>query len=500
VLLLGCLVGLQSFHDHISRRRGDLRAAQPWEPYATGPERIKTEALKLPIEELTGLVFGGLIAGFRHQAANITYWRMQRYWEDGHWPRVLGMLKLTCFLDPHFQAAWSMLGWHQAYNLSAEMDKQTFPPIPPERYVSDGMKSYERGLDYNPGSYMLYEDAAWTAFDKAGDMRIATEFLEKALLTWDPEPDVTKKGPLVYTRMLGHAGEKALDMEAALEAYQRVLRMDPDDSVGIGATFTIRERYLPAIRAAERGDIDRAIRLLTEVQWRRPGDPFVPGLLARIYEKAKKDKGAALAAWERSGREWRQKVARAEAYRLMAELGRLDDLGPLVADSQVDVRKLYEYVVWQMNPGGMGVLINIRLGPDGKTISDPRVEDGQVVRIDPSPDPMGRVASLPPGTARWFLNGVLIAEDNTSPYTCTLPLEPYRGSEMDKLLLKVDFVPDGGGRVLWDVVDLVPSWVKPKTEGRPGGPGMPQKMQMPGMPGPGGPAAPPSPSGGGQSH
>lgn len=503
VLLLGCLVGLQSFHDHVSKRRGDLRAAQPWEPYAAGPERIQTEALKLPVEELSGLVFGGLIAGFRHQAANITYWRMQRYWEDGHWPRVLGMLKLTCFLDPHFQAAWSMLGWHQAYNLSAEMDKQPFPPIPPERYVSEGMESYQRGLDYNPGSYMLYEDAAWTAFDKAGDMGVATEFLEKALLTWDPEPDVTKKGPLVYTRMLGHAGEKALEMEAALEAYQRVLRMDPNDSVGIGATFTIRERYLPAIRATERGDPDRAIRLLTEVQARRPGDPFVPGLLATIYEKAKKDKGAALAAWERSAREWRQKVARAEVYRLMTELGRLDDLGPLVADSQVDVRKLYEQVVWQANPNGMGVLINVRQGPNGETISEPRVNDGQVVRIDPSPGAMGAIASLPPGKARWFLNGVLIAEDSTSPYTCALPLEAYRGSEMEKLLLKVDFVPEGGGRVLWDVVDLVPSWVKPKPEGRAGAPGMPQKMQTPPMPGPGGPGAMKTgsaPPGGAQPH
>ena len=87
-----------------------------------------------------------------------------------------------------------------------------------------------------------------------------------------------------FHALYGSALQKLGDVEAALEAYQRVLRMDPNDSVGIGATFTIRERYLPAIRATERGDPDRAIRLLTEVQARRPGDPFVPGLLATIYE------------------------------------------------------------------------------------------------------------------------------------------------------------------------------------------------------------------------
>jgi len=471
VLLLCCLLGLERMHEYMSKRRGELRVAQPWEPYAAGgDERVKTDRLDVPLEEMTGIIFGGLIAGFRHQAANITYWRMQQYWEDGKWHRVLGMLKLTCFLDPHFKDAWTMLGWHQAYNMAAEAEikpeeKRTPQDKSPEFYIAAGLKSYEEGLKYNPGAHILYENAGWTAFDKAGELELASEYIQKALFTWDPDPDVTKQGPRMYRRMLGHAYEKMPDMPRALASYRDLLRYDWADSVGIGATYTIRERYVPALRLLERGgDPQEAIDMLAEVFHRRPTDPLLHGLLAGIYEHDLGDKEAALAAWELGAQGWRNKIARIQALRLTRELGRERDLRGLNYDDQLDAKRFYKDIVWGLHADGMGVLLNVRRGPTPGTYTDGRqVDMDEVIRIDPSTG----VAALGSGTARWYLNGVLMEPTDTDrepPHTFQLDLAPFSESGAEAFLIKVEFKPDGGSRTLWDVASLRMPWTVPQPE------------------------------------
>jgi len=456
IVLLLCFVPLALLHEHIAKRRGDLRVAQPWEPYAAGDRPIMYNATDVPVEELTGIVFGGLIAGFRHQAANITYWRMQRYWEDGHWHRVLGMLKLTCFLDPHFVQAWQMLGWHQAYNMAAEMDRDD-AAIPPERYVEDGLTSFQRGLEFNPGEFVLYEEAAWTAFDKGGRMDEAAELAEKATLTWDPTPDITKDGPLIQGRARAHTPEEVGEVERALEYHHDLMRYMPYDSVGVGATVSMRERYLPAVRAFQRGDEDTAFELIGKIVKDRGRDVIALSLLSQMYLQSRHpDPYGALAAIECAAFDWRNKAARVECARLINEdhliPGRKRDLAGVNYAWQLDVRRLYGNYVKQRP--GMGVALSVRQDDAGQPVAAPVVSDGEIVRIDASPG----AEPLAAGEARFYLDGCRIGTDSEAPYTVRLDLSDYDHQAVQELSLKCEFIPADGSRVRWDVVTVKLPW------------------------------------------
>lgn len=479
VVLLGCLFGLSVFHAHIAKRRGDLRVAQPWEPYAGGDRPIEYSASDIPVEEITGIVFGGLIAGFRHQAGNITYWRMQRYWEDGHWHRVLGMLKLTTFLDPHFIQAWAMLGWHEAYNMAAEMDTDD-PTTAPETYIQQGLDSYERGLAFNPGEYELYEDASWTAFDKGGRMLLAAELAEKSILTWDPAPDVTKDGPTIYKRLQSHAYEKLGLVEDSLRQNRDLLRLSTYDHVGIGATISMRERYLPAIRAFQAGNEDEAFDLVTTVLHADARDAIALALLTDFYLNCSEpDVYGAIAALETGAYDWRNKPARIRVLEVMREElpERLDDLAGVTYDWQLDVRRLYENYVAPR--GGMGVLLSVRLDENNQLMPGGPVKDGQVVRADAAPGS----APLPKGEARFYLNGLRIGLDDEAPYTVRLDLKPYELGDFADLMLKCEFIAADGSRARWDVALLEMPWKSAPMAAPPGGmaPEMQQKMMQKGM-------------------
>jgi hypothetical protein len=68
-------------------------------------------------------------------------------------------------LEPGLESVWSYAGWNASYNISVAMDT----PQERWRWVQNGLSIIrDRGLYYNPRSYLLHHHLSWIYFHKVG--------------------------------------------------------------------------------------------------------------------------------------------------------------------------------------------------------------------------------------------------------------------------------------------------------------------------------------------
>jgi tetratricopeptide (TPR) repeat protein len=491
-VLVAALTQVGRFGHQVQLWRVEAGVAQP---------SMATSIKDVPLEELTGIVLGALFAGFRSQAANFCWWKSQQYWEEeGKWPRVLPMMKAACALDPYFPEFWEVTGWHEAYNLAAEYETRH---LPQDEYIKMGLETLETGLRYNPKAIQLYEQVGWTYRDKLGDPATALKYSRQAATVYHVRAGITKQTPLIQPRFIAHMYEELGKPEDALLQYQEIMQDYPADSVGIGASLTIRDRYLQAFRAKQASEYDSAASLLQRHLEHDPGDKLALHMLAQTKE-AEGDTYGALAAWEAAASVWKDTYAQQNYVRMLREINRRDtQLRSMPFFDMVISRKVADFLLQPQQtatgavmPRGQGVSL-YKKAPGAETPSPLGAKDPVNVGDEIHARPF-QMRDLSGCEARFYLHGREVGRDSTPPFTFVYTEDmrpgPGNASAID-LMLKVEFfVPDEQARGYPPRFDLrqvaFEEEPQPADQAGPSGPTPPPAMGPGGQGGPGGPGGP----------
>ncbi len=259
---------------------------------------------------ITGVVVGAIMGGFREVGATMLWIKVDELWDQGKGTELqtLSLMRAVTLLDPHWLEPWRITAWHLAYNLYVETED------PQERatLLAKSVACLKEGISWNPDIYDLYFELGWTYFDKIKNYDEATKWLEAAIQFEHPE---------YIERLIAHAYERIPDIDQALDWYDYCIKRNPGDHTAIGATATIRERYLRSWDAMEAGRYDEALHELNYCLLVDPEDVIGLHLKAVIYEEMG-DKRKAYDMWRVAG-EVRalDDYARWRAAHLAAELG-----------------------------------------------------------------------------------------------------------------------------------------------------------------------------------
>ena len=259
---------------------------------------------------VTGVIMGAALGGFQGIAASMLWMKMEELWDSGQgtWLKCLNVMRTVTLLDPHWLEPWKILGWHLSYNLYVE----TKDPALQAEYLRKGLDALKEGVSWNPDTYELYFELAWTYFDKVRDYPSATKWFEASIAF--PHPEFVE-------RMIAHAYERMPDMDKALEWYDYCLKRNPNDATAKGATTTIRLRYLPAWRLMQAGKYDEAIKAIDKYLEVEPNGLIGLHVKAHIYEVGGQERKA-LDTWRLAGRlSAMDQEARRKANELAKKLG-----------------------------------------------------------------------------------------------------------------------------------------------------------------------------------
>jgi len=270
-----------------------------------------TKIVEFDPTAVTGIVVGAILGGFREVAASMLWMKTDEMWHSGQGTgvRALNLMRTVTLLDPHWLEPWRITGWHLAYNLYVE----TKDPELRAKYLQMGAACLKEGISWNPDRYDLYFELGWTYFDKIKDYDEAAKWLGAAIQFEHPE---------YIERLIAHAYERIPDIPRALDWYDYCLKRNPEDHTAVGATLTIRERYLPAWRAMDEGRFDEAIKMVDEYLAIEPNNTIPLHMKALIFERAGRLEKA-LEIWELAGKTSAlDEYARARAIEVSKKLGK----------------------------------------------------------------------------------------------------------------------------------------------------------------------------------
>ncbi len=271
ITVAALLVAIQPLSDHVNMHRLILgvNAPTPWTRILARSEADR----RLAVTGVTGVMVGAILGGFREVAASMLWIKADELWNRGEGTHLesLWAMRLTTLLDPHWIEPWRITGWHLAYNLFVETDD---PELKAD-FLQMGVDCLREGVSWNPNRYDLYHELGWTYFDKVRDYPEATKWMRAALQFPHPE---------YVDRLVAHAYERLPDMPKALDWYDYCLKRNPTDGTALGATITIRERYMPAWRLMEEGKYSAALDWMDKIIMADPKNTLALHMKAHIYE------------------------------------------------------------------------------------------------------------------------------------------------------------------------------------------------------------------------
>jgi hypothetical protein len=282
--------------------------------YGLGEPLPYWQISRLGVEGVTGAIIGAVMGGFRGVAADMLWVKCDELFHTGQMHLFLPVAHTIVMLDPHFIEVWTVTGWHMAYNMfyAAQEEGDWNKAV---GWFHAGVDWLIRGLEQNPNSTELAYNIGWTLYDRMDMYPEAIKWLTKTLRSEAP--------PFQTGRMIGHAYELSPDIERALEWYYRVLRMTPDDTVGIGATITLKMRFAHPWRLYEEGKYDEAYKEVYDWLATPHEEPnHIAWHLIATIAQAQGKYDLALKWWERCGNQYElDELSRRRIEDLRAKLG-----------------------------------------------------------------------------------------------------------------------------------------------------------------------------------
>lgn len=181
---------------------------------------------------------GNLFFGLRRMAANLLWLEADKMWHQGHYFRMVPVMKTTVALDPTFVDAFLVGAWHMAYNFTAKMTdtptvlKEYIPSYglhgvrvgPKEEWYYRAVDFLEDGIRKNPTNYKIYFDLGYSIYaQKLEDYANSVKFLEMAY---------RYEHPSWVARMLFRSYRLNEQYEQALAGYERYMESNPDFEQG----------------------------------------------------------------------------------------------------------------------------------------------------------------------------------------------------------------------------------------------------------------------------
>jgi len=193
-----------------------------------------------------------MLGGQRYLVANILWNYADVMFHKGKIYEMVNPFESCVTLNPSFLEAWSVYGWHLAWNLNA--DAKTYS----EKYkwLRDGEKVYQRAIAANPDKPRPLFDLAWLNLQRRGNYVEAIAPLEKVFYSGkfqpltvderkkenkDYDPELSKKFDasiyglrLAYVyKKIGIITEDQAYFQKAIDTYAKCKEINPDDKDAI---------------------------------------------------------------------------------------------------------------------------------------------------------------------------------------------------------------------------------------------------------------------------
>jgi hypothetical protein len=253
---------------------------------------------------------------------------------------------------------------------------------------------------------------------------MAIYYAQQAAAVYHLRAGITKQTAIIQPRFVAHMYEEAGKPDEALLQYQELMIDHPDDTVGIGATLTIRDRYILGSRARRAGDLDEAERQVKLHLHDDPMDKIGLHMLAQIRE-AKGDTYGALAAWEAAAMVWKDTFAQRRYVESLRLIGRDQyQLQGIPKKNMLIAKRVADYLLQPREIEGGGVMqrgcgVVLRYKPRGSPERplnpETKLRPGDVLVARPDKLMGGR--SL---RAVFYYHGREIGQDSEAPYTVTI--------------------------------------------------------------------------------
>ena len=105
------------------------------------------------------------LGGFRGLLVAGIWWRAAEMQSEGRYWELVQLYDWIGEMQPHLDTIWKFAGWNMAYNIVAEIHE----PEERWRWLWRSIETMrDKGLKYNPRSYIIPEQIAWTFFQKIG--------------------------------------------------------------------------------------------------------------------------------------------------------------------------------------------------------------------------------------------------------------------------------------------------------------------------------------------
>lgn len=130
----------------------------------------------------------GLLGGLRYMVASFLELEAYGHWSalpEPRWEDLAETYDLVTLLQPRDDESWATMSWHLAYNAASWYRNDAKDISPSARqfmmrsYVERGRDLLERGIQWNPDSYLLHRDLASLYEFKLEDPCMAAEWYRR---------------------------------------------------------------------------------------------------------------------------------------------------------------------------------------------------------------------------------------------------------------------------------------------------------------------------------
>jgi tetratricopeptide (TPR) repeat protein len=115
-----------------------------------------------------------MLGGQRYMVANIMWNYADVLFHHGKLYEMVNTYDSTVTLNPAFTEAWSIYGWHLAWNIYGAVDD----PVQKKKWMEAGTDVYVRAVQANPTKPSHRFDLAWLYMQREGNYRKALAILE----------------------------------------------------------------------------------------------------------------------------------------------------------------------------------------------------------------------------------------------------------------------------------------------------------------------------------
>ena len=178
--------------------------------------QIKIETVQIEEQGWQGLSLepedllkGGAIRSLRALIADLLWIRVDDYHHHGQHYKILPLLTTVTSLQPKFIVAWTIGGWHMAFNIYHEAKT----PEEKEKWLKEGIDFLKKGIIKNPDVYYIYFETAWIYFFKVHDYANAINYLKRA---------ARHEHPQFVEHVLAHAYERNGQYQKSLEVWESI--------------------------------------------------------------------------------------------------------------------------------------------------------------------------------------------------------------------------------------------------------------------------------------